>query len=183
MPNFIIVGIENVDRKRDFTFHTDLKDLQKDYPTTGHSDKFIQFVEEELQPYINKNYKTDKTKYIIGQSLGGLVATEILLNKPQLFTHYFIISPSLWWDDESLYNNAAKLISQQKDDERFVYISVGKQEHPMMVKEADGLYQILKNSGKKNLKLEYKLMTDDDHATILHKSVYEGFLKLFPPKD
>jgi predicted alpha/beta superfamily hydrolase len=55
------------------------------------------------------------------------VATEILLNKPQLFTHYFIISPSLWWDDESLYNNAAKLISQQKDDERFVYISVGKQ--------------------------------------------------------
>lgn len=183
MPDFIIVGIENVDRKRDFTFHTDLKDLQKDYPTTGHSDKFIQFVEEELQPYINKNYKTDKTKYIIGQSLGGLVATEILLNKPQLFTHYFIISPSLWWDDESLYNNAAKLISQQKDDERFVYISVGKQEHPMMVKEADGLYQILKNSGKKNLKLEYKLMTDDDHATILHKSVYEGFLKLFPPKD
>jgi len=53
----------------------------------------------------------------------------------------------------------------------------------MMVKEADGLYQILKNSGKKNLKLEYKLMKDDDHATILHKSVYEGFLKLFPPKD
>lgn len=183
MPDFIIVGIANVDRKRDFTFHTDLKDLQKDYPTTGHSDKFIQFVEDELQPYIEKNYKTNKTKYVIGQSLGGLVATEILLNKPQLFTDYFIISPSLWWDDESLYNNATKLISQQKDDERFVYISVGKQEHPMMVKEADGLYQILKNSGKKNLKLEYKLMTDDDHATILHKSVYEGFLKLFPPKD
>ncbi|MFC4162961.1 alpha/beta hydrolase [Epilithonimonas zeae] len=183
MPDFIIVGIANVDRKRDFTFHTDLKDLQKDYPTTGHSDKFIQFVEDELQPYIEKNYKTNKTKYVIGQSLGGLVATEILLNKPQLFTHYFIISPSLWWDDESLYNNATKLISQQKDDERFVYISVGKQEHPMMVKEADGLYQILKNSGKKNLKLEYKLMTDDGHATILHKSIYEGFLKLFPSKD
>lgn len=182
MPDFIIVGIENVDRKRDFTFHTDLKDLQKDYPTTGHSDKFIRFVEEELQPYINKNYKTNQTKYVIGQSLGALVATEVLLKKPELFTHYFIISPSLWWDDESLYNNASKIISQQKDDERFVYISVGKQEHPMMVKEADGLYQILKNSGKKKLKLEYKLMTDDDHATILHKSVYEGFLKLFPPK-
>jgi len=33
------------------------------------------------------------------------------------------------------------------------------------------------------LKLEYKLMTDDDHSTILHKSVYEGFLKLVPPKN
>ncbi|WP_262493700.1 hypothetical protein [Epilithonimonas tenax] len=36
MPDFIIVGVENVDRKRDFTFHTDLKDLQEDDPTTGH---------------------------------------------------------------------------------------------------------------------------------------------------
>lgn len=30
MPDFIVVGIANVDRKRDFTFHTDLKDLKKD---------------------------------------------------------------------------------------------------------------------------------------------------------
>ena len=183
MPDFIIVGIANVDRKRDFTFHTDLKDLQKDYPTTGHSDKFIEFVEKELQPFINKNYKTDKTKYIIGQSLGGLLATEILLKKPELFTHYFIISPSLWWDDESLLNKANSLLSVQKDDEKFVYVSVGKNEHKTMVKDADALYQVLKNSGKKNLKLEYNLMTDDNHATILHKSVYEGFLKLFPYQD
>lgn len=43
MPETIVVGIANIDRKRDFTFHTDLKDLQQDYPTTGHSDKFINF--------------------------------------------------------------------------------------------------------------------------------------------
>ena len=183
MPDFIIVGIANVDRKRDFTFHTDLKDLQKDYPTTGHSDKFIDFVEEELQPFINQNYKTDKTKYIIGQSLGGLLATEILLKKPQLFTHYFIISPSLWWDDESLLNTAHSLLSSQKDEEKFIYVSVGKNEHKTMVKDADSLYQILKNSGKKNLKLEFNVMPDDNHATILHKSVYEGFLKLYPTSD
>ncbi|WP_336734975.1 alpha/beta hydrolase-fold protein, partial [Chryseobacterium sp. VD8] len=33
MPETIVVGIANIDRKKDFTFHTDLKDLQKDYPT------------------------------------------------------------------------------------------------------------------------------------------------------
>ena len=32
MPETIVVGIANIDRKKDFTFHTDLKDLQKDYP-------------------------------------------------------------------------------------------------------------------------------------------------------
>lgn len=183
MPDFIIVGIANVDRKRDFTFHTDLKDLQKDYPTTGHSDKFIEFIEKELQPFINKNYKTDKTNYIIGQSLGGLLATEILLKKPELFTHYFIISPSLWWDNESLLDKANSLLSAQKDDERFVYVSVGKNEHKTMVKDADSLYQVFKNSGKKKLKLEYNLMKDDNHATVLHRSVYEGLLKLYPSSD
>lgn len=57
MPETIVVGIANIDRKRDFTFHTDLKDLQKDYPTTGHSDKFISFLEKELKPYIENQFK------------------------------------------------------------------------------------------------------------------------------
>ena len=66
MPDFLVVGIANVDRKRDFTFHTDLEDLKKNYPTTGHSAKFIEFIEKELQPFVNKTYKTTETKYIIG---------------------------------------------------------------------------------------------------------------------
>jgi len=67
MPDHIVVGIANVDRKRDFTFHTDLADLKKDYPTTGHSATFIQFIEKELQPFIKKNYKVKDTAYLIGQ--------------------------------------------------------------------------------------------------------------------
>ncbi|WP_294244534.1 alpha/beta hydrolase-fold protein, partial [uncultured Chryseobacterium sp.] len=88
MPETIVVGIANIDRKRDFTFHTDLKDLQKNYPTTGHSDKFISFLEKELKPYIENQFKITE-KYIFGQSLGGLLATEILLKKPELFNNYF----------------------------------------------------------------------------------------------
>ena len=90
MPNTIIVGIANVDRRRDFTFPTKKADLKKAYPTTGGSAKFIDFIEKELQPYIKANYKTNDTTYLIGQSLGGLVATEILLKKPNLFTNYII---------------------------------------------------------------------------------------------
>ncbi|MDD3005857.1 MAG: alpha/beta hydrolase, partial [Flavobacterium sp.] len=41
MPKTIVVGIENVDRKRDFTFPTELKELKENYPTTGHSENFI----------------------------------------------------------------------------------------------------------------------------------------------
>ncbi|HAO08906.1 MAG TPA: esterase [Chryseobacterium sp.] len=182
MPETIVVGIANIDRKRDFTFHTDLKDLQKDYPTTGHSDKFINFLDKELKPYIESQVKTTDN-YLFGQSLGGLLATEILLKKPELFNNYFIISSSLWWDDESLLKQAPKLLAKIPDTKKFVYVSVGKGEHPVMVKDAEDLFDVLKKSNKKNWTIEYKMMETDNHATILHRSLYEGLLKLFPYQE
>lgn len=182
MPETIVVGIANIDRKRDFTFHTDLKDLQKDYPTTGHSDKFINFLDKELKPYIESHFKTTD-KYLFGQSLGGLLATEILLKNPEMFNNYFIISPSLWWDDESLLKQVPQLLSKIKDTKKFIYISVGKGEHPVMVKDAEDLFDVLKKSNKKNWTVEYKMMETDNHATILHRSLYEGLLKLFPYQE
>lgn len=182
MPETIVVGIANIDRKRDFTFHTDLKDLQKDYPTTGHSDQFISFLEKELKPYIQSQFKTTDN-YLFGQSLGGLLATEILLKKPEMFTNYFIISPSLWWDDESLLKQADQLLAKIPDTKKFIYVSVGKGEHPVMVKDAEDLYDVLKKSGKKNWTVEYKMMETDNHATILHRSLYEGLVKLFPYQE
>jgi predicted alpha/beta superfamily hydrolase len=182
MPEAIVVGIANVDRKRDFTFHTDLKDLQKDYPTTGHSDKFIAFLEKELKPYVESQFKTTD-KYLFGQSLGGLLATEILLKKPEMFNNYFIISPSLWWDDESLLKQAPQLLAKSPDTKKFVYVSVGKDEHPVMVKDAAALYETFQKDGKKNWTVEYKMMETDNHATILHRSLYEGLVKMFPYKE
>lgn len=182
MPETIVVGIANVDRKRDFTFHTDVKDLQKDYPTTGHSEKFISFLEKELKPYIQSQFKTTDT-YLFGQSLGGLLATEILLKKPELFNNYFIISPSLWWDDESLLKNANQLLSKSSDTKKFVYVSVGKGEHKVMIKDAEDFYNILQKSKKKNWTVEYKMMETDNHATILHRSLYEGLVKMFPYQE
>lgn len=182
MPETIVVGIANIDRKRDFTFHTDLKDLQKDYPTTGHSDKFINFLEKELKPYIKSQFKTTDT-YLFGQSLGGLLATEILLKKPEMFNNYFIISPSLWWDDESLLKQANQLLTKIPDTKKFIYLSVGKGEHPVMIKDAENLDDILKKSNKKNWTIAYKMMETDNHATILHRSLYEGLVKLFPYQE
>ncbi|MDQ8144026.1 alpha/beta hydrolase-fold protein [Chryseobacterium sp. CFS15] len=182
MPETIVVGIANIDRKKDFTFHTDLKDLQTDYPTTGHSDKFISFLEKELKPYIESQFKT-ADKYLFGQSLGGLLATEILLKKPEMFNNYFIISPSLWWDDESLLKQASQLLTKIPDTKKFIYVSVGKGEHPVMIKDAESLDDILKKSNKKNWTVEYKMMETDNHATILHRSLYEGLVKLFPYQE
>lgn len=181
MPESIVVGIANVDRKRDFTFPTTIEELKKDYPTTGHSGKFIQFIEQELKPYIKNHFKNDGNEYIIGQSLGGLLATEILLTKSQLFSHYLIVSPSLWWDDQSLLKDASAKFSKLTSKPKHVYISVGKKEHPVMVKDSENLFKILEPV-KGNTIVRFNLMAEEDHATILHNSIYNGFYNLFPVK-
>lgn len=178
MPKTIVVGIANIDRKRDFTFPTTDKALKRDYPTTGGSAKFISFLEKEVQPYINKNYKVNDTKILIGQSLGGLLATEILLKRMDLFTHYFIISPSLWWDNETLLQDAGAYIFAQNDMDVYAYISVGT-EGDVMEREAKKLSELFKSSNKKKLKTDFKFLPDENHASILHQSVNEGFKLLY----
>lgn len=71
VPKSIVVGIATVDRRRDFTYPTTITGDKIKYPSTGHSDNFIAFIEKELQPFIETKYKTTDSKMIIGQSLGG----------------------------------------------------------------------------------------------------------------
>ncbi|MFT5864143.1 MAG: putative alpha/beta superfamily hydrolase [Flavobacteriales bacterium] len=102
IPESIVVGISNIDRKRDFTYPTKNSKDKIDFPTTGGSEKFITYLEKELQPFIAKEYRVSDERMLIGQSLGGLLETEILWPKSHLFSKYVIVSPSLWWDDNSL---------------------------------------------------------------------------------
>lgn len=170
LPKSIVVGIANVDRRRDFTFPTTIEKDKKDFPTTGSSAKFIAFIEKELQPFIQRNYKTSSTKTIIGQSLGGLLATEILFTKPSLFSKYIIVSPSLWWDNESLLTKATATINQPTT----VFIAVGK-EGAVMEGDAHKLNDLLIAKNNKNLAVNFEYFGGENHASILHWAVYKAF--------
>jgi uncharacterized protein len=182
MPKSIVVGIANIDRRRDFTFPTTNAGDKKKYPTTGSSVKFIAFIEKELQPFIQAKYKTSPVKTIIGQSLGGLLATEVLLKKPGLFDNYLVVSPSLWWDNESLLKLAPNLLANQAGKNINVYVSVGN-EGKQMEGDAKQLIEILHTSTNKNLQVHFVPLPEENHLTILHNSVYKGFLVLYPGKD
>jgi len=166
VPKSIVVGIATVDRRRDYT---------------GGSTKFISFIEKELQPFIQKRFKTTSTKTIIGQSLGGLLATEILLTKPTLFTKYIIVSPSLWWDNASLLQG--KVTNWSINDTLQVYIAVGKEgltpgANPRVMEvDANLLYEKLKALSPR-MQCYFDYLPDENHATILHQAVNNAFIRL-----
>jgi predicted alpha/beta superfamily hydrolase len=181
LPPTIVVGIANVDRKRDFTFPAKdsvlpeiIRAYNVDFSSAGGSDKFMSFIETELQPFINKNYKTNSNKMLIGQSLGGLLATEILYKKPHLFNQYMIISPSLWWDYESLLNYDAKVLQPTFTQKLEIFVAVGN-EGKVMEGDAKKLYKKLKNSNSSSVSVDFKFLGNKNHATIMHQAILNGF--------
>jgi hypothetical protein len=183
VPKSIIVGIATVDRRRDFTFTTTIEEDKKRFPSSGHSGKFISFIEKELQPFINGKYKTNTSKTIIGQSLGGLLATEILFTKPDIFNTYIIVSPSLWWNNGTLLNTPAKTASSRTT----VYIGVGKEGLTptaiprVMEVDANLLAEKLKKENK-NTEVIFDYLPDENHATILHQAVLNAFKLIYNNK-
>lgn len=172
LPESIVVGIANVDRKHDMTYPSNNAQDKLEFPTTGGSQAFIQFIKAELQPMIEQQYRTSGSKTIIGQSLGGLLATEILFKHPEMFDNYLIVSPSLWWDDASLLSTKDPLnISNQS-----IFIGVGK-EGETMVNAANSLHELLKKQSFQKLKFQY--FEQLDHGDTLHLAAYAGFEFLF----
>lgn len=181
-----MVGIANIDRRRDFTYPTTLEEDKKRYKTAGKSENFIAFLEKELQPYIESNYKTSNSKTIIGQSLGGLLATEILLKKPTLFNKYIIISPSLWWDNLSLLKQSSLLLEESFKQKTDVYIGVGKEglapsdiPHVMEV-DANLLVERIQSTKSKSVNVYFDYLPQEDHATVTHQAIFNAFRLLYP---
>ena len=99
MPEVIVVGVRNVDRNRDLT-----PELLPDFPMppelarAGGAEAFLGFIGDELIPYVDRRYRTAPFRVLIGHSLGGLFATYALSHRPELFTGYVVLEPSLWWN-------------------------------------------------------------------------------------
>lgn len=173
LPESIVIGISNVDRRRDYTYPTHNEEDLKNNPTSGKSALFIDFMEKELMPFVDREYKVNGVRTLIGQSLGGLLATEILYKKPDLFSNYIIVSPSLWWDNESLLAQVPVKYNLPKK----IYLTVGELEMPVMVRTARALAQVL--GADPSLKLFFREFRGANHANILHLAVYEAFEKLW----
>lgn len=118
--------------------------------------------------------------------MGGLLATEVLLKNSRLFNKYIIISPSLWWDNGTLLNQASDILQENFLQKTDIYIGVGKEglapgniPHVMEV-DANLLAEKLKNSKSRNVNVYFDYLPQEDHATILHQAVFNALRILYP---
>jgi predicted alpha/beta superfamily hydrolase len=188
VPKSIVVGIATVDRRRDFTYPTAIEKDRTKYKTAGRSGNFISFIEKELQPFIERTFSVNDSKTIIGQSLGGLLATEVLFTKPHLFNQYIIISPSLWWDNGSLLKRESQFLNESFSQQTKIYVGVGKEglvpgDNPRVMEvDANLLADKIKSSKSNAVSVWFDYLPNEDHGTILHQAVSNALRLLNPPE-
>jgi predicted alpha/beta superfamily hydrolase len=114
LPEMIVIAIPNTNRSRDLIptkvdvdYHTGNK-LQYD---SGGGSAFLDFIEHELIPYIDRTYPTTSFRTYVGHSFGGLSVIHALTTRSHLFNNYVAIDPSFWWDNMAYLETVDSLLS------------------------------------------------------------------------
>jgi predicted alpha/beta superfamily hydrolase len=178
MRPFVLVGIENTQRRRDLTGPTQNVEDKKIAPTVGGSAAFRKFLRDELMPEVRVRYRTTDETGIVGESLAGLFVIETFLLEPDLFDTYIAIDASLWWNDGALVQTApARLRAQAKPNESLWFSSSGEE-------RGDGTERFaaaLQANALPGLRWHFEPMREEKHATIYHPAALKAFRAVFKP--
>lgn len=171
IPPMIVVGIPNVDRNRDLSplFIEGTSDQ-------GKGDNFLNFLKEELIPYLDNTYKTNNYRILFGHSLGGIFANYTLITEPGLFNAYITASPYLMYNDGFILKEAESKLDNLFKSRNQLYIALGNEP---AYHESLNKYTTLLNDKAKTLRWDYQIFTEEDHNSIPVITLLEGLKYIY----
>jgi predicted alpha/beta superfamily hydrolase len=179
MRPFVLVGIENTQRRRDMTGPTESVEDKKIAPKVGESASFRRFIRTELMPVINARYRTTGETAIVGESLAGLFVVETFFLEPGLFDTYIAFDPSLWWSNKELLNRAVPRMPTTGSRQKMLYLASSSEKELATLTQQ--LAERLRKEAPQHLKLHYEPMPQETHGTIYHPAALQAFRRLFMP--
>jgi predicted alpha/beta superfamily hydrolase len=177
MRPFLLVGIENTERRRDMTGPTENESDKKIAPRVGGSGAFRRFIRDELMPQVKARYRTTNETAIVGESLAGLFVVETFLLEPDLFDTYIAFDPSLWWNDQKLLGDAGRLLRARPKTGKTLYFASSGDAGEAMQRFAE----VLGREAPPGLLWHYEKMPDEKHSTIYHPAALKAFRAVFKP--
>jgi predicted alpha/beta superfamily hydrolase len=180
MRPFILVGIENTERRRDMTGPTTNDADRKIAPRIGGSATFRQFIKDELMPAVTARYRTTGETAVVGESLAGLFVMETFFVEPGLFDIYIAVDPSLWWNKGQLVESAGERLRAWPSLDRTLYFASSDEKE--MIELTGRLADTLRRLAPAALQWHYEAMPEETHGTIYHPAALRAFRMLFTPR-
>jgi len=148
----ILVGVANTGLRR-MAEYTPTRDFKMG---GGEGRTYGRLLIEELKPLIDSSYRTlpeAGNTGLGGSSLGGLISLYLGFTCPEVFGKVAVMSPSLWWDQRSIFN----VVDQTRPrPELRIWLDIGMAEGVRHVKDADHLErQLVKRGWQLGVDLAY----------------------------
>ena len=179
MRPFLLVGIENTERRRDLTGPTRVAEDSSIAPRVGGSAAFREFIRTELKPIIEARYRTTSESAIIGESLAGLFVVETLLYEPDLFDTYIAFDPSLWWNGSHLLSEATQRLRTGRYAGKTLYLASSSEAE--LADLTQRLVTLLETAAPEGFAWQYHAMPEETHGTIYHPAALAAVRRLFRP--
>lgn len=151
----------------------------------GGADDFLDFLEDELMPFIAARYRVDASdQALIGVSLGGLLTLHALFTRPEAFRRYGAISPSIWWDDRVVLQEEDTLARRASDLEARLYLAVGGLEEvpdpaARMVSNLYELDAVLRARAYPSLQARLEVLPDESHMSVFPAALSRALRSLY----
>ena len=187
IKNVIVVGISYgkgtgawwQKRARDYTPYKDT--VYYYYPNSGDADKFLNFIRKELFPAIDQNYRTKKdSNAIVGLSFGALLSSYALFTQPDMFKSYIIISPSLFWNDNSILKTEAIYYNKHKDLNKIVYVAYGSADNnDWVIDPTKEFIHAVEAHKYEGLKFATQIFNGETHISVFPVALTHGLKNIF----
>ena len=187
IPEMIQVYISNTDRTRDFTPTHTIKNYEgeKDpsLEKSGGGKNFLDFLNNELVQYIDKNYRTNTFNMLVGRSFAGLIGGFDYLQEKTELDSYLLIDPSFWWNEQITVKLAENVLYKVIENKK-VYISSSDNFEfsnyiEKMRNSQVSFFEEIKNKNIDHTKIKFEIFEQNTHGTVTIPSLYNGLAFLF----
>ncbi|MFC1887221.1 alpha/beta hydrolase-fold protein [Candidatus Cloacimonadota bacterium] len=174
IPQMIVVNILFTNYRRD-VFPRKLERI----PGTGGSDNFLDFIEYELLPFLQENYRTTDHLTIYGQSNTGMFSLYAQLSRPDLFDACIASSPAVGQGNNFMYSLTDSLLSKSNfsNNKMFITHALDDPLKRIVGDALPGYLQILEAKSLPELDWNYLEYENGGHCPPV--SLHDGLVWLF----
>jgi len=183
VPEFIMVGLSypasadyGKERRIDYTFTAVGEE-------SGKAHLFLEFIQKEVAPLIEGQYRGEKTDRVIaGNSLGGLFTLTAAYKAPDFFSGFIALSPAVEWDKQALVKLDNDYAKTHKALNGRMFISYGTTEYPAFRDPIINFQKQLLARKYQGLKLLNYVMEGLDHTGVKGDGYVRGLMWVWKTK-
>ena len=114
---------------------------------------------------------------LVGHSYGGLFTSWVAFTSPTLFSHYLIVSPSLWYDGRFMFGLEEAFSKKHRELPARMFFSVGANEGNAerdMVRDLERFARQVERRGYAGLTTHAHVFDDENHNSVFPSALSRG---------